>query len=132
VDFREEGDVLVDGEIAVEAEALRQVPDRRREAPMIAHWVETEHVDPPGIGTKQTAKEPDRRRLARAVGADQAEHLAPFDVHRHPVHGRRLPETLADTVEERCGGHGSSGISASTGMPTFKTPSRLSTEILTR
>ena len=76
VDLGEERDVLVDGQIAVQTEALRQIadalgdlrdaraPDRGR-APQFA-----------GVGVQQPAHQPDRRGLAGAVGADQPEHLA--------------------------------------------------------
>ena len=45
VDLGEERDVLVDAQIAVQAEALRQVADRLGEPPMLADRIEAEHAD---------------------------------------------------------------------------------------
>ena len=76
VDLGEEGDVLVDGQVAVEAEALRQVADLAGDGAMLGDGIAAEHADAPGVGREQPAGQADGGRLARAVGTDQAEHLA--------------------------------------------------------
>ena len=90
VDLGEEGDVLVDAEVAVEREALREVADLRREPPPLAQRVEAAGAHAPGVGLQQAEDRAQRRRLARAVGADQAEHLAAPHVEGH---ARRRPRT---------------------------------------
>ncbi len=85
VDLCEEGDVLVDAEIAVEAEPLRQIADLRGDATVRPQRIEPEHADRPAIGAQQAAQQADRRRLAGAVGTDQAEHLAARNAQRQVV-----------------------------------------------
>ena len=50
VHFREEGDVLVVGEIAVQAETLRQVADALGQDAMIAVRIETQHPHLAAVG----------------------------------------------------------------------------------
>src|SRR5439155_9760087 len=45
VDLGKEGDVLVDRQVAVEAEARRQVADCAGQRAMIFSWIAAEHVD---------------------------------------------------------------------------------------
>src|SRR5262245_42345579 len=132
MDLCEEGDVLVDAEVAVEAEALRQVPDRLGDVPMIADGVAPEDVYTAGIGVQQPACQPNRRRLARAVWANKAEHLPVSDRERHRIERAHGAEQLRDAVEADGLVAHCSRSSASTGMPRFSTPFLLSTETLTR
>ena len=70
-------------EIAVEAEALREVADLGGDRAMLLHRIAAEHADRAGVGVQQPAQQADRGRLAGAVRPDQAEHLAARDVERH-------------------------------------------------
>ncbi len=89
VNLGEERDVLVDGEIAVEREPLREVPDVRGDRPVLFHRVAAEHAHLAAVGADQPARQANRRRFARAVRTDDAEHLAGLDRERHVV--RRPP-----------------------------------------
>ena len=51
VDLGEEGDVLVDAEVAVQAESLRQVADRIGEPTVLADWIEVEDTDCAAVGS---------------------------------------------------------------------------------
>ena len=81
VDPREERDVLVDGQIAVQAEPLRHVADRRA-SPCGGRETDRRQararVPASGASSPQISRR--RRRLARAVRTDDAEHLAAADV----------------------------------------------------
>jgi hypothetical protein len=127
----EKGDVLVDREVAVQAEALRQIADLVGDRPMFAHRVLAEHAHLAAIGVEQPAHHTDGGRLSRAVGTDETEHLAARDVERQA--GKRLcgAVTLDDLLEQDGGRHGSDS-SASTGIPALRMPSRLSTLTLMR
>ena len=76
VDLGEERDVLVDAEVAVEGEALRQIADRSGDVAVLLDRIVAEDADAAGVGVQQPAERADRRRLAGAVGSDQPEHLA--------------------------------------------------------
>ena len=136
VDLGEERDVLVDAEIAVEAEPLRQVADRAGDPAVVAHRIEVRaRGRVPLSARQQAADQPDRRRLAGAVRADQPEHLAALDRQRELADGRGLAVPLGDAIErDESAWHLRhwNGISASTGMPAFSMPPVLSTETLTR
>ena len=98
---------------------------------MIAKRIHVEDADAAGVRVKQPAGHPDRRRLARTVGADQAEHLAALDRQRQVVHGPGGAEGFRDPLEQDRA-HGWNGISASTGMPDLRTPPALSTDTFSR
>src|SRR5450759_804272 len=137
MDFRKERDVLVDAQVTVEAEALGEVAGAPRHGGVLPDGVGTQHAYPARVRAQQAADQPDGRCLARAVRANQAEHLAATDLERHVVDGDGCAEALGDTVEDDSGvGHGryfaDSGTSASTGLPCFRTPRVLSTETLMR
>ena len=124
-------------QVAVQAEPLREVPDVVGERGVLADRVVAEHADPPGVGAQQPAEQADRRRLAGAVRADQPEHLAAPDVERHVVDGDVrvryfMTARSTTTAGVRHGYRLPSGTSASTGMPCFSTPWRLSTDTLIR
>src|SRR5207237_4513288 len=54
---------------------------------------------PPGRRMEEAEQEPDRRALAGAVRAEEAEDLARLDVDRQPLEGRdRAPVALAQAV----------------------------------
>src|SRR5512145_750544 len=98
---------------------------------MLGNGIVPEHADAAGVGQQQTAGQSDGRRLASAVRANQAEHLASSDGQRHVVEGTHLAIASDDLLEDDgVGGH--RGISASTGMPTLSTPWRLSAVTLIR
>src|SRR5207237_3771073 len=97
------------------------------------HWIEIQHAERSGVGRQKAADKPDCRRLARAVGPDQAEHLPAIHVQRERVDCRRVAVAFGDALEHNRARHGRwSGISASTGMPAFSTPFRLSMDTFTR
>ena len=75
-------------QIAVEAEALRQVADRAVTARCSRTGSRPSTRTSPGVAAEQPARQPDRRRLAGAVRADQAEHLARRDLERQAVERR--------------------------------------------
>src|SRR4030095_11633396 len=137
VDLGEERDVFVDAQIAIQAEALREVPHAFGELAMFTNGVSPEHTNLAGIGVQQAAHQPDRGRLASSVGPDQTEHLAAIDGERELVDRRGGAVALDDTRRRdgragRASGSPCSWTTASTGMPGFSTPARLSTVPLIR
>ena len=90
VDAGEEVEVLVDGEIVVERELLRHVPDlaphaRRAQAAALAG-----QLDESRARLDEAAQHLDRRRLAGAVGAEEAVDLT---VAHREVHALRRPRS---------------------------------------
>ncbi len=79
VNLREERDVLVDAQIAVQTETLREVADLTGHEPVFADRIATHDAHLAGIGTQQSTQQPNRCRLASAVGTDQTKHLAAID-----------------------------------------------------
>ena len=76
VNLGEERDVLVDREIAVQAESLREVAHRLRDVAVLLHRIAVEDPHGARIHLQQPAHQPDGGRLAGAVRTDQTEHLA--------------------------------------------------------
>ena len=132
VDLGEELDVLVDGQVAVEREPLRQVAHPLGDHGVLAGRVRAQHAHRAGIGVQEAAQQPDGRGLAGAVRPDQPEHLAFGDVEAQPCQRRRRAEALVDRREaHRVAAHCST-IVTSTGMPCLRIPAELSTLTLMR
>ena len=93
VDPRDEIQVLDDGQVFVEAEPLRHVADLRGgSAARSRRMSRPRQVPAPPSGVEQAAQHADRRRLAAAVGAEEAADLARRDLQRRarrPPSGRR-------------------------------------------
>lgn len=99
MDLREERDVLVDREVAVQAEALRQVTDARRDLAVLSDGIDAEDADRSGVGVQQAAQQANRRRLAGAVRTDETEHLAAVDVEGQRLDSREPAVALRHTIE---------------------------------
>ena len=65
-----------DGEVAVERERLRHVADARLDGVRVGHDGVAEDEASPRRGREHGREHPDERRLAGAVGSDEAEDLA--------------------------------------------------------
>jgi hypothetical protein len=134
----EERDVLVDAEIAIEAEPLRKVTDRGGDRAVILHRIVAENADLTRIAVQQPAEQPDGGGLTGAVGTDEAEHLTAVHLERHVLQRVDGAVSLAHPAElhrdcvRGVHGSGSSGISASTGIPCLKTPLVLASDTRTR
>src|SRR5439155_22485301 len=115
VNLGKERAVLVGGEVAVQAEALRKVPDRIRQTAMVANGIPIQNAQAACVGGQKTADQSNRGGLPGAVRTDQPEHFAALDRKRQLVDGSRLPVPLRDAIERECR-HGNYfiGISAST------------------
>ena len=87
VDAAVERDVLADGEVLVEREALAHVADVALDALGLAGDVVSGDGRAAGGGREQTGQHPDRGGLAGAVRAEEAEHLAGADVEGDAVDG---------------------------------------------
>ena len=144
VNLREERNVLVDGEVAVEREPLREIAHVRRHRAVLPDRVASEHADGAVVRLDQPARETDGCRLAGAIGSDESEHFPARDLERHIVQGAHRAVALGDRLERDRDGHplfvrlagiaaGYRGtISASTGIPGLRIPRRLSTLTLIR
>ena len=131
VDFGEEGNVLVNAQVAVQREALREVANHSGDVPMLRDGVPAHDPDRPGVDVEQPAERADRCCLSRAVRTDQAEHFAAFDTECDAVERADRAEAFRDVLkDDRV--HFARTISASTGMPCFRTPALLSTLMRTR
>ena len=65
--------------MVVEADGVGQVADAALDLERLAHRVEAQHVDRAAAGLGEPEHHQDGRRLARAVGPEQAEDLAAAD-----------------------------------------------------
>ena len=74
----------------------------------------------PAVGAAQRAQHLDRRRLARAVGAEEPEDLARLDLERDLVHGGQLAVTL-DEADDRDRGR-RRGVPVSLAVESLMTP----------
>ena len=80
--------VLPDREVLVEVDVLRHDADQGLDAPCIMARVEAVVADDPRRRLCLHRHHADGRRLARAIGAEQAEDLAAPDAHRQVIDGR--------------------------------------------
>ena len=65
----------------------------------------TQHFDAPRVGTDDVEDHAQRRSLAGAVAAEEAEYLALGDAEVEMVDGERVAEAFHDPVEDQAGGH---------------------------
>ena len=88
VEAGDEVEVLPDGEILVEAEALGHVADLALDRPRLVDDVVAEAGAAAAVGRQQAAQHADGRGLAAAVGAEEAADLAALDLDAEVVdHG---------------------------------------------
>ena len=93
---REQHRVLAPGERALGRELLGDVADQPPDRHALARDVVAEHVGDAGRDPQQRGEDADRRRLARAVGAEEAEHLAGPDLEVDRVDGGLLAEAVGE------------------------------------
>src|SRR5262249_60222682 len=91
----EEAEVLLHGEVRVEREGLRHVARLALDLLALLLDVVTRHRGVAPRRRQQAAEHLDGRRLARAVGAEQAEYLSALDLQRQVDHGFKLTEATA-------------------------------------
>ncbi len=98
-----EVEVLLDREILVEAEALRHVADRALHCQRMGRRVHVQHADAAAVRQEQAGGQAHQRRLAGAVGADQAGDHAAMQLQAHVAQGLHHPragaEALADAAQ---------------------------------
>src|SRR6202035_1292395 len=90
--------VLADGEILPEREALRHVADVALDLSGLAHDVVAQARAFAAVRGEQSAEHANRRRLAAAVGAEKAENLAAAHAERKVLDHVVLAEMLVDAV----------------------------------
>ncbi len=95
----EELDVLVDGEILVEAEALRHVAYMGLCGFRVGDGVDPVDHDRAGIRPHHSGEHAQRRGLAGAVGPDQPENLAAVDREGEAVDRGDVGESFDETVD---------------------------------
>ena len=89
------------------AASTRDAVDEPLDGHLVALDVVAEDLDASGVERQQRADEPDERRLAAAVGAEDPVHLAALDAQRDVVHGddglllAADHEPLGDVVDEQ-------------------------------
>src|SRR5581483_3182377 len=134
VHARVEAEVLVDGEVVVEREPLRHVPDGGLHALRVAAEVDAEHAPLALARLEDAAQHAQRGGLPRPVRPQEAVQLAAADEEIEVIDGDQRSEPLRQPAREDRGlrrAHGA-WISASAGMPGLRTPSGLRTAILMR
>src|SRR6516165_4928111 len=82
-------EIVGGAEPVVEADHVRQVADAALDRERLARRIEAEHAHLAAGDFRQPQQHQDGRRLAGAVGAEQAENLAAPDVKRDMVDGDR-------------------------------------------
>ena len=97
VEPAEEVEVGAGRQLVVEPGRLGQDPDPGADLLGMLGDVEAVHRGAPLARLDQRGEQPDRRRLARAVGAEQAEDLATEHLEIHVPDRPQLPELAAQT-----------------------------------
>ncbi len=81
------GQILPRRQVIVEAHRIRQVTDPALDLEGLAHRVEAQHLDRAAADLRQPQHHQDGRRLAGAIGAEQAEDLAAANIEVDGVDG---------------------------------------------
>ncbi len=95
IEAREQLRHLEHGEARVERDLLELDADTGLERAGLPARVEAEHADTTGVALPQADEHLHGRRLAGAVGPEQAEDLSGLDAERDPVDRPQLPVPLA-------------------------------------
>ena len=90
--------IVARAEIIVEADRIRQVADPALDRERFAHRIMTEHPRGAGRNLGQPEQHEDRRRLAGAIRAEQAEDLPARHRERHVVDRRRPVVALGQAL----------------------------------
>jgi hypothetical protein len=88
-------DDLTTAEVRPEGDVSRDIGEAAVQPGGVKPRVAAQQRGLPGVPTKQPEQHPDRRRLAGAVRAEEAVHLAGGDREVQPVQRDRAPEGLA-------------------------------------
>jgi hypothetical protein len=99
VELGVESQVLLGGEVAVERGVLEDQADVPAHVVALGDDVEAADARGAGRGQRQGAEHVDRRALAGAVGAEEAEDLARRDGERHAADGLDLAVGLDEGVD---------------------------------
>jgi hypothetical protein len=94
VEAAEHGEVLAAGEDLVDGGVLAREPDPVPDLLCLAHHVEARNLGPPTVGPEQRRQHPHRRRLPRAVRAQQPANGPFAHLQIQPVQRRRLAVPL--------------------------------------
>ena len=81
----EKGEVLFDRQIGIERKPARHISCDSANLPVLPSGVVSVYGRLSFVGFDQRREQPEKRRLAGSVGADQTEQLAPSDRERHVV-----------------------------------------------
>jgi len=120
-----ETDVLRNGQVVVQPEALRHVAQMQLGGFRVDSHVQAIDHDLPGIRTQHPGEHAHGGGFSGAIGTDQAQNLARLNAEIHSANGVHGAEALAqlahlhgkcDGVRAHCPA-GSKGIEASAGMP---------------
>ena len=98
VERREIGELVDDDHPRIEAALLGQVAPRRAGKDAAVDSLPRHRS---AIGLEDAEDDPHRRRLARAVGAEEAEYLAARNFERESVEGHGRAESLVEMVDEQ-------------------------------
>jgi hypothetical protein len=121
-----QAEVLLGGQVAVERRVLEHEADVPADGVALAGDVEAVHAGGAGGGPGERAEHVDRRALAGAVGAEEAEDLAAGDGERHTADGLDLAVGLDERVDldGGRGGGAHDGHSQHARAPCGKPPTR--------
>ena len=109
-------EVVLDRDVDVEVVELGDDPHQRPGRLRLAGQLVAEDAQLAGVGDRLAGEQPHRRRLAGAVGPEQAEADPGRDVEVEPVHRPDLAEALDDAAEfDRSHTQMNTGSPASTG-----------------
>ena len=105
VEAGEDREVVLDGDVDVEVVELGDDAHHRPRRLRFARQLVVEDAQLAGVGDRLAGEQPHRRRLAGAVGAEQAEADPLGHVELEPVDRRDLAEALYDSAEFDCRRH---------------------------
>ena len=96
----EKANVFFDGQVAIEAETLRDVAELISHLVAVAPDIHARDLRPAAAGMNQSTQHPDRRRLARAICAEETEDRSRRDRERKIADRVRIAVGFAEAVEK--------------------------------
>src|SRR3954453_10460928 len=99
VELGVQAEVLLGGQVPVERGILEDEPDVAPDLVALVRDVVAGDARAAARRARERAEHVDRRRLARSVGPEEAEHLPPRHLEAHAAHRLDVPEGLHELLD---------------------------------
>ncbi len=97
-----EAQILQDGQVVIQAEALGHIPDARADLRGVGVHGHAQHLYRAGGGLHQAQQHADGGGLARAIRPEEAEDLSAADFEIDAIHSGEVAEAFGQGARDDC------------------------------